>query len=98
MKPKPWEINLTTNEKLAFKQILHSLERGFTARCPATNFKTLRVALKVGTCHRLCLKLFPSLLKKKQVHDEPPCPCTTLSTGHKIRVVTKLLTYNRVKP
>lgn len=90
---KAHEIKLTEREVQVFEEILGSLKGGYTGRCPGEG-SNVSMAVHSGYCRKMCAKLFPSLsimASGKVV----PCPCTWLSKPHKIRVVTRLLEFNK---
>lgn len=95
MKSRPWEIKLTQDGKAKAQEVLSQLIETGEAICihPDGN--------KMGhpnRCNQLCGKLFPSLERRrvKIKYRVVRCPCFTISLGHKIKVVRKLLAYNGI--
>lgn len=91
---KPWEIKLNREEIERFERILVNLKRYGTAGCPCPEGVTHAVMSKY--CNKMCGGLFPSLIKRKSKYQlNVSCPCYGISTSHKIKVVRKLLKYNK---
>lgn len=93
---KAWEMELNRREKDVFKEILHELKETRTATCP---HEGVAQAVDTGYCGTMCGRLFPTVFRKKikQGYPTMTCPCSTVSLGHKIKVVQNLLKFNKVE-
>lgn len=99
---KQWEIKLTEEEVEIFEEILSDLRKDLMATCPYSihtlnRGNTLSQAHSSGYCFKMCGNLFPSLVvmfRKRDIRTLP-CPCLNISTSYKVKIVSKLLKYNR---
>ncbi len=93
---KSWEIKLTEKEEEKFRRILLGMIKGNAVPCPHP--RGVSAAVPENYCNKMCGVLFPSLEQRRLkigLEDTCECPCYTISRSHKIKVVRRLLAYNK---